>query len=251
VQRPPASKKRVIVCLYFCNLLSQNLYNKSKVRTARSFFFHSASDHHLLSYSLIHFLLLSSLKSFNLFQSLSIFDSFQLSRKQYSVLHHALLICYRCSRCRGCISQCTGWNHHPSRRWSKWPHIHTKQHHRCCRYRYRILLLPKGMPISFTSNPNQANTTLEPHRNTVLLRRSLPPPQHQRRLKRLLLWLCPHSLLPLGQHFHHHRQRHHPNLVLLRADHREPLPIRHGRLHQRAHNGQQNPRCIRSPRQGR
>jgi hypothetical protein len=81
------------------------------------------------------------------------------------------------------------------------PHIYTKQHHRYCRYRYRILL-PKGMPIPSTSNLNQANTSSEPHCNTVLLRRSLPPAQHQRRLQRLFLGFCPHRLFPLRQHLH-------------------------------------------------
>jgi hypothetical protein len=67
VQRPQTPKRRVIVCLYFCSLLSQNYITSPK---SSLFLFYSASDHHLLSYHLIHFLFLSSLKSFNLFQSL-------------------------------------------------------------------------------------------------------------------------------------------------------------------------------------
>ena len=55
------------------------------------FFFHSASDHHLLSYSLIHFLLPFSLKSFTLFQSLIHF-SFHANNTQSFIMRYASAI---------------------------------------------------------------------------------------------------------------------------------------------------------------
>jgi hypothetical protein len=89
---------------------------------------------------------------------------------------------------------------------------------------------PKVLPFPLSASPKLTNTSPEPLRNSIQLRRPMPSPQG-----RILLNLHPHKR-HVRPSLHHPHQRHKAYLDLLLAIKGVALPEWNGSSDQRAHN---------------